>query len=128
MVISTMFVRQSEFGFKALSIEVINDALSNILCGVIYRYPNGNTNEFLDYFTFAVERTTSNRENKPYLIMGDFNLDILKYDSHFDTDNFLNIMLSNRFQPHVVQPTRITDHRPLSAIFSLIRLMNFFYC
>ena len=42
--------------------------------------------------------------------MGDFNLDLLKYDSHFNTDNFLNIMLSNHFQPHIVQPTRITDH------------------
>ena len=44
------------------------------------------------------------------IIIRDFNLDLLKCDSHFDTDSFLNIMLSNRFQPHIVQPTRITDH------------------
>ena len=55
--------------------------------------------------------------------MGDFNLDLLKYDSYFDTDNFLNIMLSNRFQPHVLQPTRITDHSPTlidNIFFNLI--------
>ena len=71
------------------------------------------------------------RENKPFVILGDFNLDLLKYDSHFDTDNFLDIMLSYRFQPHIVQPTRITDHsstlidniffNSIDEIFTVIR-------
>ena len=54
----------------------------------------------------AVERTR--RENKRCLIMGDFNLDLLKYNSHLDTDNFFNAILLNCFQAHILQPTRIT--------------------
>ena len=42
--------------------------------------------------------------------MGDFNLDLLKYITHSETDDFLNSMLSNCFHPQILQPTRITDH------------------
>ena len=44
------------------------------------------------------------------MILGDFNIDLLKFESHLDTDNFLNCLLSSHFLPHIVQPTRITDH------------------
>ena len=56
-------------------------------CGVIFRHPNGNISEFMEYLNFASDKT--NRENKPCVIMGDFNLDLFKYDSHPETDNFL---------------------------------------
>ena len=36
--------------------------------------------------------------------MGDFNLDLLNCDSYLDTDDFLATMLSNFFQPHIIQP------------------------
>ena len=79
---------KSVSSFEALWIEVINYARSNLLCGVIYRHPNENINEFSNYLNFAVERIS--KENKPCVIMGDFNLDLLKYNSYFDTDNYLN--------------------------------------
>ena len=44
------------------------------------------------------------------MISGDFNLDLLKFGSHSETDEFLNILLTNFFQPHILQTTRITDH------------------
>ena len=42
--------------------------------------------------------------------MGDFNLDVLKFESHQDTNNFLNTLSSFFFQPQILQPTRITEH------------------
>ena len=42
--------------------------------------------------------------------MGDFNLDLLKYENHQDTNNFINTMSSFFFHPQILQPTRITDH------------------
>ena len=42
--------------------------------------------------------------------MGDFNVDLLKVDSHQNSDKFLNTMGPYFFQPHVLQQTRITDH------------------
>ena len=99
---------KTESGFEALWIEVLNEKQSNLLCGTIYRHPNGNIDEFLEYLNTALEKTNS--ENKPCVIMGDFNLDLLKFESHNETDSFLNSMLANFFQPHILQPTRITDH------------------
>ena len=41
--------------------------------------------------------------------MGDFNINLLSYDSHSQTNNFINLMLSHLL-PHILHPTRITDH------------------
>ena len=50
------------------------------------------------------------RENKYCVLLGDFNLDLLKFESHPSTENFLNTVGSFYFQPQILQPTRIADH------------------
>ena len=62
----------------------------------------------MDNLNSTVEKI--HRENKYCIILGDFNLDLLKSESHPDTDNFLNLLGSFSFLPHILQPTRITDH------------------
>jgi hypothetical protein len=42
--------------------------------------------------------------------MGDFNFDLLKFEIHPATDDFLDTLGSYFFQPQILQPTRITDH------------------
>ena len=42
--------------------------------------------------------------------MGDFNINLLNYESHSDTSEFINSMVSHRLLPHILQPTRVTDH------------------
>ena len=71
-------------------------------------HPNSNLNNFLDYINSTTDKT--NRENKLCLLLGDFNIDLLKIETHVDTDNFLNILESSFFLPQILQPTRITDH------------------
>jgi len=44
------------------------------------------------------------------VILGDFNLDLLKFETHSGTNDFLNILVSSYFQPQILQPTRITDN------------------
>ena len=46
--------------------------------------------------------------NKPYYILGDFNLDLLKYESHKKTSQILDLLFSNSFIPVTNHPTRIT--------------------
>ena len=41
--------------------------------------------------------------------MGDFNIDLLNYDTHFPTKGFINSFLSNHFLPCSNHPTRISD-------------------
>ena len=42
--------------------------------------------------------------------MGDFNINLLNYDSHSETNDFINLMISHYFLPHILHPTRATDH------------------
>ena len=59
----------------------------------------------------ALELVHSHHENKYCVILGDFNLDLLKFETHSGTNDFLNILISiSYFQSQILQPTRITDH------------------
>ena len=94
--------------FEALWIQVHNNCHSSLLCGIIYRHPNGDLERFIEYVSSTADRI--NQENKTCIIMGDFNIDLLKFKSHSATDGFLNTLGSNFFQPYIMQPTRITNH------------------
>lgn len=94
--------------FEALWIEVQNIGHPNLICGIIYRHPNGDLNEFLEYLSATVEKI--NHTGKFCTIMGDFNLYLLQVQSHKETDDFLNVLGSSFFQLQILQPTRITDH------------------
>ena len=50
------------------------------------------------------------KKEKATFIMGDFNFNLLNYESHTETNDFLNTMISHYLLPHILQPTRVTDH------------------
>ncbi len=49
-------------------------------------------------------------ENKYCILIGDFNVNLFNYESHAPTEQFINNLTAYCFQPHILQPTRITDH------------------
>ena len=83
-----------------------SDFHHNVICGVVYGHPNSNLESFINYIDATVNKI--NLENKYCIIMGDFNIDLLKSTSH--SDKFLHTLESYFFNPHIIQPTRITDH------------------
>ena len=93
--------------FETLWIEIHNYSHSNLRCGIIYRHPNGSLGNFVDYLNLVTDKIS--RESMFCTIRGDFNLDLLKFESHLVTDDFLNTLGSYFFQHHILQPTRITD-------------------
>ena len=50
------------------------------------------------------------RKNKYCIIIGDWNLILLNFESHAGTNEFVNSMGSYVFHPYILQPTRITDY------------------
>ena len=94
--------------FEALWIEILANGQPNLVCGVIYRHPHSNLQNFMNYINSTLDKIQ--QEKKLCLFMGDFNIDLLKIDSHSDSEIFLNDLASSFFQPHILQPTRITDH------------------
>ena len=73
----------------------------------VYRPPGSDLNEF--YNSLSVVLNTIKRENKLAYILGDFNLDLLKYNSHQPTSEIYDLMYSFSFLPVITKPTRITE-------------------
>ena len=42
--------------------------------------------------------------------MGDFNIDLLKYDSENTSSDFYDLFSSYGYRPLIMQPTRVTSH------------------
>ena len=99
--------------FEANWIEITTSSKSSYVIGVVYRHPRKKQEDkFIDYLTNTVLRKIR-KENKTVFITGDFNINLLQYDIDTYTDNFLNLLLSNFFQPHIIQPSKIvTNHKP----------------
>ena len=64
----------------------------------IYRHPHNNFNEFFQYLENCLIKVV--KENKELYICGDFNFDLLKIDSDYNTQHFFNLLCSYGFLPH----------------------------
>ena len=94
--------------FETQWIEIESDLHHNMICGVIYRHPNGNLDSFMTSINNYLDKV--NNENKYCLVVGDFNINLLNTDSHTATEEFFDMITSYYFSPHILQPTRITHH------------------
>ena len=68
-----------------------------------------NINEFNDdYLKELLDKLP--QENKTIFLLGDFNINLLNYDVHPPTNEFLDSLLSHYFLPHILQPSRVTTN------------------
>ena len=76
---------------ESLFVEICIPRHKNTVIGVIYRPPSENTLEFLEKVNEIISGVTKN--NKHCYITGDFNLDLLKHESHSVTAQFIESLL-----------------------------------
>ena len=50
------------------------------------------------------------KEQKSIFLIGDFNVNLLNYNEHNQTNELLDSLASNLLIPLILQPTRITTH------------------
>lgn len=94
---------------ESIFIELTISANTKILLGCIYRPPNSD----IILFNSEIETilNVANKSKYNYtLIAGDFNLDLLKHETHTHTNDFLNVMLSYYMFPTIHRPTRISNN------------------
>ena len=106
--------------FESIWVEMKNKRGKNFLCGSIYRHPNTDISHVIEYMEATLSKINKNKCN--VFLMGDFNIDLLQYDSHSYTNNFLNTVISQSFVPYIHQLTRVTDQSAtvIDNIFSNI--------
>ena len=51
-----------------------------------------------------------NQEQKTVFLLGDFNIDLMHYNEHKPTNEFLDSLASNSYLPYIIQPSRHTSH------------------
>ena len=71
---------------------------SNIILGIIYRHSTMDLNQFNNKYVNKLLENNISMDNKTFLL-GDFNIDLLKYESHTPTNEFLDSLTSNVILP-----------------------------
>ena len=102
-------------------IEILNPKKSNIIIGCIYKHPSMDLNDFnTNYLNNLLDKVS--KEQKSVFLLGDFNVNLLNYNDHNPTNEFLDSLASNSFVPYILQPTRLTSHSKtlIDNIFSNI--------
>ena len=104
--------------FETIFIELIVPNRKNVVVGCIYRHPSSIipttqfTTEYLDPILNIIAH-----ENKTSVIVGDFNIDLLKYDRDNHANEFYNTMTSNFYSPFILQPTHPISKSLIDNIF-----------
>ena len=94
--------------YEAVWVEVENVKEKNFLFCCLYRHPNSNPDNLSTYLQEVLSNPAVS--SKQIFLLGDFNLDLLNYDSHTATGEFVNLLLSKQFLPFIVHPTRVSDN------------------
>ena len=108
--------------FEGVWIEINNPRSKNRIIGCLYRHPHYNNIEnFSEYVSECV--TKLSKENKEVYIAGDFNIDLLKYETNPKYREFYNFMTSYGYLPLITQPTRFSEDNQ-SLIDNIFTIFN----
>ena len=65
---------------------------------------------FNDHYFNPLLDTLSKEANKTIVLLGDFNIDLLNFDTSEYVSTFLDDLVSNSLQPQILLPTRISNN------------------
>jgi len=86
--------------------EIIVPNGKNIIVGCVYKHHTIDANEFEKLLLPTLRK--ANKEKKPVIIAGDFNIDLLKLNKDKFTNGYFDQLTNINFMPLITLPTRIT--------------------
>ena len=90
-----------------------------MIVGCIYKHPALQINDFKSDFISPLSLKLQKESSKRIFLLGDFNIDLLKYELPDSINNFIDTLSSNFLLPHILLPTRISETSKLiDNIFS----------
>ena len=94
--------------FESIFIDLKIPNQKPLMIGCIYKPPHSSITDYNREITKKVSQLKPHNNN--LLIGGDFNIDLLKADTHEPTKQNIDTMLSLGLIPRISSPTRITPH------------------
>ena len=91
------------------AIELIFPNKKNIICDAIYKHPVMKICEFNNEYLTPL-RAKILQEEKTYVLMDDFNINLINTDTDYNVSDFYDILSSKFFAPYILQPTRLTKN------------------
>ena len=79
----------------------------NIFICCTYRHLNSDTQKSIEYMDSTL--TKLEKTNKIINVMGDFNINLLGYETDSETNDFINTMVSHYLLPYILHRIRVTD-------------------
>ena len=103
--------------YESVWAEIKNKNSKNIVCGCIYRHPNGSKSDFNEFNKY-LDSTLSKlvKEKKEIYICGDFNIDLLRMNDFETHLEFYTLLNSHGLLPFIVQPSRVVSNQIPSLI------------
>ena len=89
-----------------LFLQFVFRGIKYTVCG-IYRHPNGNITHVTEKLGRILTKLSNNRR---FLITGDLNIDVMKFIDNEATLSYLTPLLSWKYLPYIILPTRKTSH------------------
>ena len=95
--------------FLQIKLKLSNNDHKSYIIGNFYRSPSINPSLSLDQFDDILGKLDRHK-NKHIILVGDFNIDLLKYEHDNTSQTLINSTTSHGFSQVISRPTRITDH------------------
>jgi exonuclease III len=93
-----------------IEVENFSNTAKNVIIGNIYRPPRNNVINYREFFDEMNEIFSSyQRLRKEVIIVGDFNLDLLKLNDNQHIRDYFELIMSCGFLPRITFPTRLTQ-------------------
>ena len=99
----------SQSYLESVFVELILRGQKNIIVGCIYKHPLMDVNDFNHSYLSPFLSKTS-KENKSLILLGDFNINLLKSNSVSSSSDFLDLLGSYELLPSITLPTRISNY------------------
>ena len=93
---------------ESLSIEILKNQTRNIIFNVAYRPPDGDLNVCETFFKKILSDSTT--VNRTFFLAGDFNINLLDFETSKEVQSFVNLMLEFSMTSTINKPTRVTKH------------------
>ena len=87
---------------------IFNTNNKTIVVGCVYRHPSMDANEFNEHYLSILNEKLLLENNKEIILMGDFNINLLRYNKDHNSTNLLDQIYSSPLIPHITFPTHLT--------------------
>ena len=101
---------------ESLSIEILNSQTRNTVFNHVYKPSDGNLHVCKTFFKKILSESAA--VSKTFFLAGDFNINLLNFETNKKIQSSVNLMLESSMIPTINKPTSVTKHTATDNIIT----------